>query len=193
MSETPENKQPKKAPGKGAPVFTYLAIMFAAAFLMLLLAYFIQQRNNEVAIDGLKDSLTSFQSMDELMEENRALREELEALEQEKETLEETVDAWEAEYAQLEEMYQNELARCSATSDYLASWGNYWEIEQFYRSERYEECAEAIKTLRYSTYYSTPDAAQERANEIWDALEGMGLLTEEDDFANTFRYVPPQE
>lgn len=76
MSETPNNK-------KGGPVFGYLAIMFAAAFLMLLLAYFIQQRNNEVAMDGLKDSLTSFESMDELLEDNRALREELDALEQE--------------------------------------------------------------------------------------------------------------
>lgn len=193
MSETPKNK-------KGGPVFGYLAIMFAAAFLMLLLAYFIQQRNNEVAIDGLKDSITHFESMDELLEDNRELREEidsleqeLEALEQEKEALAESLDELETEYAQLEEKYRDEQADYSSASNYLASWGNYWDIEQFYQSERYEECAEAIKTLRYSTYYSTPEAAQARANEIWDVLEGMGLLTEEDAFANTFRIAAPQE
>ena len=50
---------PEKKPGKNTSVFTYLAILFAAAFLLLLLAYFIQQRNSEVAIDGLKDSLST--------------------------------------------------------------------------------------------------------------------------------------
>ena len=83
MSEAPKNK-------KGAPVFTYLAIMFAVAFLMLLLAYFIQQRNNEVAMDGLKDSISSSHaSVDELEAEVNALNEKVSALEQEKAELEE--------------------------------------------------------------------------------------------------------
>ena len=193
MSEAPKNK-------KGAPVFTYLAIMFAAAFLMLLLAYFIQQRNNEVAMSGLKDSLTSFESLDEVLEDNRELREEidtleqkLEALEQEKEVLAESLDELQAERDQFEDLFVDEQFSHMETSDELARWRDFWDIEALFQAEEYEECAARIKTLAHSTYYGTPDTAQARANEIWDTLESMGLLTEEDAFANTFRYVPPQE
>lgn len=51
----PSEKQPSsgsrrsKRPRKGASVFVYLAVLFAAAFLMLLLAFFIQQRDDAVA------------------------------------------------------------------------------------------------------------------------------------------------
>ncbi len=39
-------------PRRKAPVFVYLALLFVAAFLMLLLAYFIQQRNESVLSSG---------------------------------------------------------------------------------------------------------------------------------------------
>ena len=42
MSRTPKKSK------KGGPVFGYMIILFAAAFLMLLLAYFIQQRDDHV-------------------------------------------------------------------------------------------------------------------------------------------------
>ena len=47
--QRPAAPGPKKRPRKGASVFVYLAVLFAAAFLMLLLAFFIQQRDNAVA------------------------------------------------------------------------------------------------------------------------------------------------
>ena len=201
MSQTPEKKPAAGKPNeKSAPVFTYLAIMFAAAFLMLLLAYFIQQRNNDVAIDGLKDSITSsFASMDEVLEENRQLREEMEALEEEleslngeKHALETELDTLTAAYAQLEKEFSREQDTSSAAHDSLSSWSDYWAIEQLYQAKQYEKCANAIKALQHSTYYTTPEAAQSQANEIWDTLADKGLLTEEDAFANLFRSVPPQ-
>ena len=92
--ETGKGSDPKgKAPDpagqarkKGA-VVTYLAVLFAAAFLLLLLAYFMQQRTNEAAIGSLTQSITSIQSLDDLIEENGALREENEALITENEAL----------------------------------------------------------------------------------------------------------
>ena len=45
MSDTPKHSK------KGGPVFGYLAILFAAAFLMLLLAHFIQQRDEHIVLD----------------------------------------------------------------------------------------------------------------------------------------------
>ena len=179
MSETPKNK-------KGGPVFGYLAIMFAVAFLMLLLAYFIQQRNNEVAMDGLRDSITSFESIDELLEENRQLRENADALQEEISALEEDLENARSEYSQLEESYHRAQGDCSNEHDYAASWEVFWSIEQLYQRGHYTECADTIKALAYSTFYLTPEAAQPRADEIWNALMGMGLLTEEDAFANCF-------
>ena len=45
MSETPKHRK------KGGPVFGYMIILFAAAFLMLLLAHFIQQRDEHIVLD----------------------------------------------------------------------------------------------------------------------------------------------
>ena len=41
-------------PHKKVSVMGYLAILFAAAFLLLLLSYFMQQRANQQAISGLE-------------------------------------------------------------------------------------------------------------------------------------------
>ena len=46
-SDQPQNQPPEK--NKPSSVYIYLAILFGAAFLMLLLAYFVHQRNNACA------------------------------------------------------------------------------------------------------------------------------------------------
>ncbi len=47
-------------PRRKAPVFVYLAVLFIAAFLMLLLAYFIQERNEEVAAPVSRETLENY-------------------------------------------------------------------------------------------------------------------------------------
>lgn len=180
MSETPKNK-------KSGPVFGYLAIMFAVAFLMLLLAYFIQQRNNEVAMDGLRDSITSFESLDEVLEDNRQLREELDALEQEldalkaeKEQLEEQLSDLEHSRSELEQVYQDALASGEIAQADLLSWSVFWEAEQLYCTQQYEACAEVVRSWGLSTFYTTPEAAKDRAKEIFDHMVSLDLITAED-------------
>lgn len=73
---------PGAKPKRSTPVFVYLLILFAAAFLMLLLAYFIQERNTEAQIGDLRDSLEAFQSISALTAENQELREQLDELEE---------------------------------------------------------------------------------------------------------------
>lgn len=184
MSETPKNR-------KGGPVFGYLAIMFAAAFLMLLLAYFIQQRNNEVAMDDLKDSVTFFESMDELVEDNRQLREELDSREQElddlqkqldtlQETLDTTLEEQKEECSRLEEARLQAQNNADAAQTELLSWAVFWDAEQLYRQESYEACAEVVRSWGISTFYVTPEAAKDRAKEIFDHLVSLELLSPED-------------
>lgn len=72
---------------------------------MLFMAYLMQQRANDAAIDSLQDSLTSFESIDELLNENQELRRENESLEDQAAELEEqlhqaqdSADSWRQKY-----------------------------------------------------------------------------------------------
>lgn len=177
MSETPKNK-------KGGPVFGYLAIMFAVAFLMLLLAYFIQQRNNEVAMDGLRDSITSFESLDEVLDDNRQLREELAALEQELDALEEEnatlqtqVSQLESKQAELEEALQRTEDELSLSNAEVLSWQAYFSAETYYQNKQYEECAQQMASIWCSNAFSVPEEALERYSAMEAALQGMGYDT----------------
>lgn len=84
--ETPGEKKPTPSPaqaGRNQPssAYIYLAILFGAAFLMLLLAYFVQQRNNANVQDELRTTTASRQE----------LLDDIEALEEEKEQLQDVI------------------------------------------------------------------------------------------------------
>ena len=78
-----EHSRPRK---KGTAV-SYLAILFGAAFLLLLLSYFMQQRANEQTISGLKDSVNSFQNVETLVDTNKRLSDENKELKEQVDTL----------------------------------------------------------------------------------------------------------
>ena len=90
MSERPGEEQHSPVPEKSVPpikpkntksVAIYLVILFAAAFVLLLMAYFMQQRTNNQVIGNLQSSVDRFQTVDELREENQQLREQVEEYE----------------------------------------------------------------------------------------------------------------
>lgn len=74
-------------PPKSRSVVIYMVILVAAAFLLLLLAYFMQQRTAE-NVEGLHQTVNSFQTIDQLVEDNRLLQEETARLKEEKAELE---------------------------------------------------------------------------------------------------------
>lgn len=74
-------------PPKSRSVVIYMVILVAAAFLLLLLAYFMQQRTAE-NVEGLHQTVNSFQTIDQLVEDNRLLQEETARLKGEKAELE---------------------------------------------------------------------------------------------------------
>ncbi len=88
---------PGTKPKRATPVFVYLVILFAAAFLMLLLAYFIQERNAEAQIGDLRDSLEAFQSISALTAENQELRDQLDELEEDYRALSDALEQTGAE------------------------------------------------------------------------------------------------
>ena len=77
-------------PHKKVSVMGYLTILFAAAFLLLLLSYFMQQRANEQAISGLEaTSSNAFDSINNLIAEKDRLTEQVENLKGQVEDLQE--------------------------------------------------------------------------------------------------------
>lgn len=62
---------------KARPVIFYIAIMFAVALFLILLSFFMQQRNHEALIEGISDSALSVQTIVDLELDKERLIEEL--------------------------------------------------------------------------------------------------------------------
>ena len=75
-----------KPPSK-TPVLVYILILFIAAFLLLVVSYFMQQRNNAEMISGLKESASALQSIENLQAEKDDLANQVAALEEQNELL----------------------------------------------------------------------------------------------------------
>lgn len=183
MSEEKHNLQHKAdraKPGSKRSVFTYMIILFLAAFVLLLLAYMMQQRSSVDAIDGLKDSVSAIQTAQEVYEENSALREQIgelkeqiDQLEDQLDTKQESIDQFEQEIAALKQQTAD-LEHSIQAMDW------FWQINEAYVRGRYTLARELIESLqasgmteylpkesitnngRYSPYY--------RYQEIYDAL-----------------------
>lgn len=174
----------KKAAGPkqcGGNVFGYLAILFAVAFFMLLLAYFMQQRNTEVAMSGLRDSISQFQTVDELKDENEDLKGELQALQSQ-------IDELEAEL-------EDERAAAEAAGQENAQAILYfWLLDSMFRDEHYAECAQLLQDLDHSSTQVPPNFslttesgveydAKARYEEICTQLIELGYLSRGEDGA----------
>lgn len=98
----PSEEEQTSPPPRSRSVFLYLAVLFGVAFLLLLFAYLMQQRDSEEIMGNLSDlrqSMGSIQSIDELLEENYQLREEKEALAEQISDIQKQLDALGAELA----------------------------------------------------------------------------------------------
>lgn len=179
--ETSKSGPGKDTGKKPASVFIYLAVLFAAAFMMLLLAFFVQQRNSEDTIDDLRTSMTA--TREELMEQNRVLQEEKEGLEGKNEELEAQVQELYGEIGQLKEQQLEESGRYfeenKALSYSMSRWAELWRLEQSYSEKDYDACAEFFRGAMVSNYYMTPPEAAGRVEEIYAQLIDMGKLDED--------------
>ena len=176
---------------RNSAVYLYLLILFGAAFLMLLLAYFIQQRSSEDTISYLRDSMNL--SRQELLDEIRELEEQSAALEKKNTALEEKstalnmeLDAWKVIASNWEEHYNEQVwdthnlfAQYNAAQEELFSWQTLWTLEQSYQAGDLGRCA-AVLVLAFQDQgayaYQTPGAALERYEEIVRAVVEADIL-----------------
>jgi uncharacterized protein HemX len=90
----------KSVDSKAKPVILYIVVMFGVALFLIILSFFMQQRNHEALIKGLSTSAMNVQTIVDLEMDKQNLEEDLteksdqlEALTQEKKALEEEASA----------------------------------------------------------------------------------------------------
>lgn len=176
MSEEKQNLQrqaDRVKPGSKRSVLTYMTILFVAAFFMLLLAYFMQQRNAEETIDGLKSSMSAMQTAQEVYEENAALKEQLNSLEDELQAAQNQIGALEQENSLLQQE-KDDLTLTGQAMDW------FWQINEAYVRGRKTLCRQLIESLNsagladYLPRQSITDnerfSPYDRYQEIYEAL-----------------------
>lgn len=157
MSDTPkENSRPSPPPAKSpsappplseherkARVFRYMAILFAAAFLLLLLAFLMQQRTNRQAIDELTESVNSIHNV---VEDNEALRQQVATLEDDLDELNET-------YLDEVNRHQQRIYQDLQNRESILAMDYFWQLEQAYLRGQYSLCRELIEKLEQMCDY----------------------------------------
>ena len=184
-----EAAHPASRRSQRSAVYLYLLVLFGAAFLMLLLAYFVQQRNSEDTISDLRDSMNL--SRKELLDEIKDLEDQKDALSEE---LQRWKDGWKDDFAQWQKLYEEKVQEAndlwdqnSAAQEELYSWRSFWTLEKFYQAGDYQSCAALLILQEQGQYtYRTPDGAQLWYDEIVQAVIDAGILDE-------YYYVHPTD
>ena len=125
-------------PQRRTPVMGYLLILFAVAFLLLLFAYFQQQRaNSEAADDAQQKSASALQSIQNLMNDNELLGNQNQELQD--------------QVAELEEQNQTLQSQAQASGDQAVQLGKaveamqwFWQIDDYYVHGSYRKARELI-------------------------------------------------
>ena len=145
MSETPT---PSPAPGdkdrrshhrrRRQSVVQYIAVLFAAAFVLLGMSYVMEKRQNAQEVDDLKkQSNSAMQSVEVLIQENEDLKQQVDDL---KRQLEQTESA----HLQSEEELtraQSDAANTAAALDW------FWQIDEAYVKSKWSLCRKLIQTM----------------------------------------------
>lgn len=148
MSE--ENKDPRPRREKRMSVYGYLLVLFGVAFLLLLFAYLMQQRNSEEImgnLNELRESMSSVHSLNELVEENRILREEKETLEDTLSELESQLARTESELTGAQSAAEEWQSRCDDAQGVIAAFRYVTDLRALCEQGRTEEAQALLEGL----------------------------------------------
>lgn len=142
---TPEEPQkpapPPTTKDKGdrtRPVVLYIGIMFAAAMLLLLFSFLMQQRNHE----ALMESMESVQFVVELERDNQKLEEQVEEIQAKLETSQEELSQLQIDYQAAQEG-QALAEQQSAALQFLLEIRHYFDLRQYGDAKEQIESLEA--------------------------------------------------
>lgn len=125
-------------------VLQYIAVLFCAAFVLLLFTFMMErrqyQRLQEENQDNIQQSVSATQTLNGILEENKQLKEQLETQEQQLKDLQDQYDKLMADY----DAAQQAGIEHSRTAEAL-DW--FWQINEAYVRGRYSKCRELIASL----------------------------------------------
>ena len=193
--ETPDGPGEALGKNKRSSFYVYLVVLFGAAFLMLLLAYFVQRRNNETAISELRSTMDL--SREELMEEIQGLEEEKLGLEGQITQLEEQLKQEQESSQEFQTLYDGARSSASHLEYCLCKRSEaielFWQLDRAYSQGHSQRCRELIELLEApeadplknylpdtadrdsydnSGYMADWPSPAERYREIYDKLAG---------------------
>ena len=144
---------PHPPKGKHSSFYVYLAVLFGAAFLMLLLAYFVQRRNNETAISALRSTMDL--SREELMEEIQGLEEEKQGLLTEKEALQAQMDELNAQLESANKQYEFLSGAYDKYVGYTSVLQALYAAEVRQEARDYDGAAAELTDIEYQYFVDT--------------------------------------
>lgn len=133
-------------PGKNR-VMTYLVILFAAAFCLMLLSYLMQQRNNREAMEGLKQSVSTMTSVQDLLTQNQTLEGQVKDLEGQVQDLTAQVKELQELNTTLDSARQEQNNNLDQLTDQLTAMDSFWQLDRAYLLGRYTQCRELIQAM----------------------------------------------
>lgn len=151
----PRETNDQEAPGKNkrSSFYVYLAVLFGAAFLMLLLAYFVQRRNNETALSSLRSSMNL--SREELMEEIEGLEEEKQGLLAEKEGLQAQLSDAQANLDGANALYEDLLDGYDKYVGYTSILQTLYASEVKLEARDFDGAAATLTDMEYQYFVDT--------------------------------------
>ena len=169
LSPTPEEAPasqnaptPGQQKGRQRSVFQYIAILFAAAFLLLLFTFVMEKRQyemlqqeNQQQIDNLQQSVNAVQSLQNLYDQNAALKEQVNSLEEQVELLEQ-------EKKQANAALRQQSQKMEAT---VAALDWFWQIDEAYVRGRTSLCRSLIQNLEAAGLESSLPTQSTTAND----------------------------
>lgn len=158
-------------PPKSRSVVIYMVILVAAAFLLLLLAYFMQQRTAE-NVEGLHQTVNSFQTIDQLVEDNRLLQEETARLKEEKAELEQELSntQWERNQAQSALTDARDASKEGLAQAHALNTLN--QLRVLYNKGRYREAQELLEANPTTEFFlsAVNEGLTDEELDIYDPL-----------------------
>ncbi|WP_294521496.1 hypothetical protein [uncultured Pseudoflavonifractor sp.] len=138
-------------PHKKVSVMGYLTILFAAAFLLLLLSYFMQQRANEQAISGLQaTSSNAFDSINNLIAEKDELAQQVEDLEGQVAGLQEELDTAQSQLSDAQADAETAQTAQADAQKALEAMDWFWRIQRQFSRGYYTDAANIMAEFEAS-------------------------------------------
>lgn len=166
-------------PAKRNPVLLYLMILFAAAFLLLLMSFLMQHRANQEAMNHLEETSNSaVESLENKLKENEELKAQVAQLEEETETLTQQAEEQAAQAQAQQEELESVLQALTELNTLrgLYNQGRYSDARDFLAQQEMTAdntyAIEEALTL-YNTKYATPEQL-----EVYNPLEAWQQLVD---------------